>query len=126
MNEQQRETELRVPAIDFSDIDECRRLESRIAKVQRDERCVQRASSFVAVFAGLITAFLGYEAIFEQDFLIGQYPFAIRLLYELGLASLISLVAFAGLWMIYRMRLNRLRKECGLLVTKLTESPVAK
>jgi hypothetical protein len=126
MNEQQNEAELLVRVIGFDDTVECRRLEEEIAKVQRDERCVQRAASFVAVFAALIAAFLGYEAVFEQNFLFGQYPFVIKLMYELGLASLISLVAFAGLWMLYRMRLNRLRKECGLLVTKLPESPVLK
>jgi hypothetical protein len=126
MNEQQNEAELLIRVIAFDDTDECRRLEEEIAKVQRDERCVQRAASFVAVFGALIAAFLGYEAVFEQNFLIGQYPFAIRLMYELGLASLICLAAFACLWMTYRMRLSRLRKECGPLVTKLPESPVPK
>jgi hypothetical protein len=121
MNEQPRQTELAGDVIDFGSPDECRRLEGRIVQLQRDERCVQRAASFAGLFTALVGVCLGYEAVFEQDFLVGQYPFAIKLVCELGVAALISLVAFMGLWTAYRMKLNRLRKECGSLVAKLPE-----
>ena len=42
----------------------------------------------------------------------------IRVLCEIGLASLICLVAFAGLLMGYRKKVNRLRDQCRPLADK--------
>jgi hypothetical protein len=43
-----------------------------------------------------------------------------------GLASLICLVGFLFLLVVYRKRLNRLREECRLLVEKLVERELRK
>ena len=44
----------------------------------------------------------------------------------LGLGSLISLVAFVGLGMVYRWKLDQRREECRQLVARLLESRLGK
>ena len=64
---------------------------------------------------------LAYTALFQEDFPYNQSELTVKVLCDLGLASLICLVAFAVLLMVYRSRLNQLREECRHLVTRLVE-----
>jgi len=122
MSEHPTETGFQTHSIVFDDADPRRKLEERIAQVQRDEGCVQRAASLMALFVVLGAVGFGYGAVLEQNFPYGQSSFVIKLICELGLAALISLVAFVGLLLSYRNKLNLLREECRGLVTKLLES----
>jgi len=108
--------------IRYDDTDERRKLEKRIAQVQRDGRCVRRAASVAALCTMLAMAGLAYGAVLDGNFPYNESQFVIRVLSELGLASLICLVAFAGLLTAYRKKLNRLREECRRLITRLVES----
>lgn len=126
MSEHHRETAFLRQLIAFDDNPEHRCLEQRIARLKRDERCVQRAASLMALFMALAVAALGYDAIFEDNFGYGRSQFVIKLVCELGLASLISFVAMAGLLIVYRFKLSRLREECRRLVTILLESRLGK
>jgi hypothetical protein len=126
MSEHQRETAFLRHSIVFDDTDERRKLEERIAQVQRDERCVQRAAWLMVLFASLGAAGLAYGALLQENFPYGTSWLVIKLLCELGLASLIPLVALVGLLMVYRRKLNCLREECRRLVTKLLESRLGK
>ena len=58
----------------------------------------------------------------QENFPYGGFRFATRLVCELGLASLISLLVFAGLWFAYRRKLSGLLQECRRLVAKLLEA----
>ena len=126
MSEYQRETAFLRQVIAFDDTDERRHLEQRIKQLKRDERCVQRAALLMALLAALGVAALGYDAVFEDNFGYGTSQLVIKLVCELGLASLISLVAMAGLLVVYRFKLCRLREECRRLVTNLLESRLGK
>ena len=122
MSEHERETLLLRHLIRYDDSDDRRKLEKSIAQVQRDERCVKRFASVLALFPLLAIAGAACGAALQKDFPYdGSYP-GIRVLCEIGLASLVCLVAFAGLLMGYRKKLNRLREECRRLVTRLLES----
>ena len=122
MSEHRTETGFQTHSIVFDDGDPRRKLEERIAQVQRDEGCVQRAASLMALFVVLGAVGFGYGAVLEENFPYGQSSFVIKLICEIGLAALISLVAFVGLLLSYRNKLNRLREECRGLVTKILES----
>jgi hypothetical protein len=122
MSEHQKETTFLRHVILYADCDEHRRLEENIAQVQRDERCVQRVASVTALFPVLAIASIAYGGILQENFPYNGSGLVFKILCELGLASLICLVAFAGLLMVYRRRLNRLREECRQLVTRLLES----
>jgi|SRR5690242_7421348 len=126
MSDHQRETALPGHISILDDTDERRKLEKSIKQVQRDKRCVQRAASLMALFTALSAAGLAYAAILRENFPYGESWFVIKLISELGLASIISLVALVGLWMAYRKKSNRLREECRRLVTKLDEPRLGK
>jgi hypothetical protein len=92
-----------------------RQLDERIAQVQRDERCLRRASRLMALMAGVAAAGLGYAALFTS------LP-VIKMFCAIGIGSLICLVSFTGAGFVYRKELNRRREECRKLVTNLLES----
>jgi hypothetical protein len=122
MSEHQKETAFLRHIIRHGDSDECRNLENRITQIQNDQRCVQRVASVTALFPLLAIAAVGYEAILQENFPHDGSELAFRLICVLGLASLICLMAFAGLLMGYRLRLNRVREECRQSVIRLLES----
>ena len=126
MSEHQRETAFLRDIILHDDSDERRELEKRIAQAQRDERCVIRATALAALFTALTVAGFAYGAILLDNFPYIESQSVIKVLCNIGLASLICLVAFAGLFTHYRRKLNRLREECRQVVKKLLESHAGK
>ena len=126
MSEHQKDTEFLRRIIVYDDAEEHHELEKKIAQVQRDERCVQRAALAAVLFTLAAMVGLAYTAIFQENFPYNQSQLVVTVLCDLGLASLICLVAFAVLLMVYRNRLNRLRDECRHLVTRLVEFHVGK
>src|SRR5205814_4644371 len=73
---------------------------------------------------------LCYCAIFLSDFPQNMMQFGTRFMvkafFALGLGSLISLLAFLILAMVYRKELEQRREECRRLVAKLLESRLGK
>lgn len=122
MNEHQKETTFLSHIIRYDDSDEGRKLQQSIAQVQRDQCCVQRVASVMALFPALALAGVAYEIVLQNNFPYDGPHRGLRLLCEVGLASLISLMAFAGLLMGYRVKLKRLRDQCRRLVTHVLES----
>ena len=126
MTEHQRETAFLRRIIRHDDSDECRKLDRSIDQVQRDERCVARVAAVTALFPLLGIAGVAYGAILLEDFPSKGAELVSWVLCAVGLASLICLVAFVGLLMVYRKKLNQLRQECRQLVTRLLESHLGK
>jgi hypothetical protein len=108
-------------SIDSNNTLEHRKLVERIARVERDERCVQRVVLVTAGFTALAGASLGYGLILQQDFGVGESSFIARLISELALALLFSLMGMVGLWLVYRSKLNGLTRDCRRLVIELLE-----
>jgi hypothetical protein len=106
----------------YEDSDECRKLERSLAQVQHAVRCVQRAAWVTTLFLLLALAGVAYGVLLHENFPYNGSELAFRALCELGLASLLCLVGFAGLLTVYRQKLNRLRKDCLQLVIRLLES----
>ena len=121
MSAHQTETAYLRHAILCADGDSCRKLEKGLVQVESDQRCVKRVAWLMAQFLLLAMAGVAYEAIFQENFPNGGSGIVLRLLCGLGLSALICLVGFAGLLTIYRLRLNRLRKECLQLVVRVLE-----
>ena len=119
MSEHQRETAFLRRVVLYDESDECRKLETDVARAEQDERCVQRVASVTALFPMLALAGMAYGAILPYD---SRSELVIRVLCEVGLAALICLVIFASLLAVFRMKLNRLREECRQLITRRLES----
>ncbi len=117
----QQATRLLKHPIDPDDTVEHRKLVERIAQIERDERCVQRIVLLTAGVTALAGVSLGYGLILQEDFGIGASSFVARLISEIALALLFSLVGMVGLWLVYRSKLNGLTRDCRRLVTQLLE-----
>jgi len=112
--------------IRYDQSDKRHQLEEGIRQVQRKDRCVRRVAWLMALLTALSGAGLAYGAVLQDNFSYGNSGFFIKVLCELGLASLICLVAFVGLLMAYRMELNRLREQCRHVAATLLESRLGK
>jgi hypothetical protein len=122
MTDHQRETAFLRHLIAFDNTKERHALEASIAQVQRDARCVQRVTSAAAWVAILAVAGLSYGAILDQNFRYAESQLFIRILCDVGLAAVISVLSFTGLLILYRRKLNHLREECRQLAVKVLES----
>ncbi len=122
MSEHQKHTEFLRQCILYDESARRQELHEGISRIQRDARCVRRAVWLMAVLIALVVAGLGYELILVDNFPYNLPQFIINIICGLGLGSLISLLAFVGLGMVYRMKLDRQREECRQLVARLLES----
>jgi hypothetical protein len=85
-------------------------LQARIAQRQRDERCVQRAVWLMALLTALTVAGVGYGAILADNCPFNTAQFILSIVGTLGLACLVCLLAFAGLGIVYRLKLDQERR----------------
>ena len=130
MSDYHRETAFLRQCIRYDDTAEHHQLETRITELQRDERSVRRAVWLMALFAAMAMAGLGYAAVFLAEYPLNASQltarFVIKGLFALGLGSLIYLVAFVGLGVVYRKELDQRRDDCRQLATKLMELRLGK
>ena len=126
MSEHQKETAFLKSVIVYDDSGEPLKLQKSIAQVQHDERCVRRLAWAIALFLMLGLAGVGYGGILQENFPYNLPQHVTYVFCVFVLASLICLVAFAGLLAVYRRKLHRLREECRRLVARLLESHLGK
>jgi hypothetical protein len=126
MSDHQKHTEFLRQCLRYGESTEHLELEEGITQIQRDARCVRRAAWLMAVLTALAVAGLGYPAILLENFPYNAPQFIMNLIWALGLGSLISLLAFVGLGMVYRKKLDRRREECRQRVARLLESRLGK
>jgi hypothetical protein len=121
MTEHQRETEFLQHCIRYDETPARRVLEDKITQIQRDERCVRRAIWLMALLLAATLASFGYAAILVETFRQSTSHLIVT-----GAASMICLVVFMGLRIVYRAKLDQRREECRQLVVSLLESRLGK
>ena len=82
----------------------------RIARTQRDQACVFRATCAAALL-GPLTSFLSQVYFFQSG-----PPIRLHIVCVLAIADLICVAAFATLLLIYCLKLNGLRDECRQII----------
>ena len=106
------------------------RVDEAITRVQRDERCVWRAVGLMGLLAALSLAGVCYTTVFLADSPENMTqlitPLIVKVFCALGVGSLICMLAFAGLGLVYRKDLDRRRNECRRLAARLLESRLGK
>jgi len=122
MSDHHKQTEFLKQCLRYDEGARRQELKQEITRIQRDEGCVQRAAWLMAVLTALALAGLAYPAILLANFPYSASQSILKLVCALGVASLISLLAFVVLGMVYRKMLDRRREECRLLVTRLLET----
>jgi len=111
----------------YDESDECPKLRKTIAQVRRNKRYMKRFAWVMIVFPLLAIAGIVYEAISQKKFPYGGSHPVVTVLCEIGLASLVCLVVFAGLSIAaHRKKPNRAQEECRQLVKGLLESHLRK
>ncbi len=126
MSEHQKHTEFLRQCILYDESARRQELVEEIARIQCDARCVRRAAWLMAMLTVLAVTGLGYGTVLVDNFPYNMPQSIVNLICALGLGSLISLLAFAGLGMVYRKKLDRRREECRQLVARLLESRLGK
>jgi hypothetical protein len=123
MSEHEKDTAFLRRCILYDDSPEHHQLEQAINQAQRDERCVWRAVLLMALLTALAAAGL-YLLLGDSPQNIAEIitPFGVKVFCALGVASLICMLAFAGLGMVYREKLEHGQEECRQLAAKLFES----
>src|SRR5512141_2601387 len=106
MSAHQIETAFLSSVIPYADSDEPLKLQKSIAQLQRDERCVRRLAWAIVLFLTLWLAGVGYGGILQENFPYSLPEHVIHVFWGLVLASLICLVAFAGLLVVYRRKFH--------------------
>ena len=130
MTEHQKQTAFLRQCLLYDDSDERHRLEETIAQLQRNERCVRRASWLMVLLTALAIAGLCYSTVFLADDFQRMSGFMTKLITKvfcaLALGSLVCMVAFTGLGVVYRKELDQWREECRKRAAKLLESHLGK
>jgi hypothetical protein len=126
MSEHQKHTEFLRQCIRYDESARRQELMEEIVRIQCDARCVRRVAWLMAILTALGVVGLVYPVVLVENFPYNLPQFAVNLILALGLASLISLLAYLGLGMVYRWKLDQRREECRELVAKLLESRLGK
>jgi hypothetical protein len=122
MSDHHQHTEFLKQSLRYDESDRCKELEREIIQIQRDERCVRRAAWLMAVLTALTMAGLVYPGILMANFPYSAPLFLVNLVCALGLGSFVSFLAFVGLGVVYRQRLDHRREECRQRVSRLLET----
>jgi hypothetical protein len=130
MSEHQRDTAFLRQCILYDDTGERHKLEKSITQLQRNERCVRRAVSLMALMVALAMVGLCYSAVVLADHPQNISGFLAQLVTKvlgaLALGSLVCMVAFTALGVVYRKELDQRREECRRLASKLLETRLGK
>ncbi|MGA3268651.1 MAG: hypothetical protein ABSE16_17745 [Verrucomicrobiota bacterium] len=126
MSDHQKHTEFLRECIRYDESARRQELMEEIVQIQRDARCVRRAVWLMAILITLVVFGLGYGMALVDNFPYNIPQFIINTFCALGAGALISLLAFAGLWVVYRWKLDTRREECRQIVKRLLESRLGK
>jgi hypothetical protein len=126
MSEHHKHTEFLKQCLLYDDSSERHRLAENLSRAQRDLHCVQRAMWLMAVVTALTVAGLGYEEVLVDNFPYDASLSVTNIICATGAGSLVCLLAFAGLGMVYGRKVGQRREECRQMVTKLLESRLGK
>jgi hypothetical protein len=107
--------------IALEDGEESRQLRARLAKADRERKCIAHVMLLMVALFILSLAGLGVCALLLPQTLYNYTQFATTSLSFLGLASLIAQLEFFGYLLWHRSAMNRLHKECRRRVLLLVE-----
>jgi uncharacterized membrane protein len=130
MSEHQKQTDFLKRCLLYDDTAESRKLAESIAHLQNSERRVQYGLRLMGALAVLAVVGLCYSAIFlpyfPQNMLGFTTHFITQVFCVLGIVSMVCLLVFAYLGVVYRKNLDQLREECRQSVAKCMETRMGK
>jgi hypothetical protein len=121
MSKRQKQTAFLKTLILHGNVEDRLQLHERIKRAEREEQCAWRAFLLVSLLALFSCVGLCYSAVLIPEFFQNSSHIIVRFFSGLGLASLISAVAFLGFWIWCRAVLNRVQEECRRFVMTMLE-----
>jgi hypothetical protein len=112
-------TEFLKHCLRYDDSSHRHQLEKDLTRIQRDVHCVQRAVWLMGILAAVAVCGLMYPTILLNNFPHSSQHLIVSLVCALFVGSLISMVTFMVLGMIYRRQLRKQREVCGQMVKRL-------
>jgi hypothetical protein len=108
---EQTENEILAQCIREDSTGEINRGEERVRHAEGQERSVRRAMWLMVLLTVMAVIALGYSVILLYELPPYQTEIVNHVIVVVGFASLISLLAFAGFWILCRQRLAARREE---------------
>jgi len=118
-NREQKQNDILAQCIHDDSSGELNHDEERIRYAERQEHCVRRAMWLMALLAAFAALALGYSVILLYELPSYQTQLINHVIIVVGLASLTSLLAFAGFWILCKHRLTARRDEERNFILKL-------
>ena len=124
MSEYQKETAFLRQCLFHVECAECDELAERISEIQRDANCVRRAVWLMVVITMLALVSLGYAAVLAEYLPdVFSSGLVLNIICAAGVGSLIALICFMNLGMVYRRKLNQRREHCRQLISRFMGFP---
>ncbi|MGC9942179.1 MAG: hypothetical protein ABSE48_10105 [Verrucomicrobiota bacterium] len=112
MSEHHKHAEFLKHCLRYDDSSKRQEMMEKLTRIQRELRVVRRASFLIGVLIAFAIVSLVYPAILVQNFPYNLRPSTMNFIFALIAGMLISLFAFAGLWLVLRKKLHRQCEEC--------------
>jgi hypothetical protein len=130
MNDHESETAFLKKCLLYDRSAEPQELLATIGELESNERCVRRAVGLMMFLVALALVGLGYAAILLTDYpttpSLFIAPLTVKIFAVLSVASLICLLVFAGLALLYRRELNHQREKGRRLIADFLECQLGK
>ena len=122
MSERQKAIKFLKALIQCDNSEHCHELRERVKRAERDEKCIRSALFLVAVLGLLSLSGIGYSAVLVHEFARFSSHISTKIFCALGLASLICIGVFLGVWLHHRAATNRVYDECRRFIHAFMES----
>jgi hypothetical protein len=122
MTEYRRQVAFLKTLLSYSDDEEHRDLQERMAQTEKNEHCLLCACRLVGMIGAFGLMGLGYSAVLLPEFFHHSPHLLVQFFSALGLGSVMCLLVFVGLWFYYRSAVNRIHDECRRIVTRMLEA----
>ena len=121
MSKRQKQTAFLKTLILHGNVEDRLHLHERIKRAEREEQCARRAFLLVSLLTLFSCVGICYSAVLIPEFFQNSSHIIVRIFSGLGLASLISAVAFLSFWIWCRAVLNRVQEECRRFIMTMLE-----
>ena len=118
-NREQRQNEILAQCVHDDSSGEIYRGEERIKHAEGVERSVRRAMWLMALLAAVATLALGYSVILLYELPAYHARLINHVFIVVGLAAIVSLLAFAAFWVLCRHRLSARREDERRVIMKM-------
>jgi len=122
MSSHQRESAFLKSLIIYEDSEACREFHERLAKAEREAKCIKTAIRLVVLLGMFCISGLGYSSVLLEEFFRNKNHFVTQFFLGLGATSIIALLFFLAQSVWHRALIHRLHEECRRRIVSVVRS----